>query len=379
MKFSFHGMSKHEFHIMQLSESKVIDKVRFPLAVFVVIWHTSMSTTIDPASSIFFQRPSAFIYVLLSGSLSWVSVPTFFFISGYLFFSNLGKWNWSKYVSKLQKRAHSLLIPFLLWICIYLVYSTPWIIHSGVNQWFSDHGWLRVFWDSNRIGENIDNLYNIIGMPMHHSFPVLTPMWYLRDLMIICFFSPIVYWFVTRLKEYGLLIVAILTCLNIWIPIEGFSAIGFFFFTWGGYYRINNTSFVTIFKRYELLSYIIVLFSVLLSLYYYTNNRLISEIFIKVYTVFGVIAVFNIANYAKTKVGNNNIYSESSFFIYCSHIMMMGLWSILFSYIWQPQSELAVILHYFLIITLTISSCILLYIIMSKRLPKLIKVLMGGR
>ena len=363
---------------MQLSESKVIDIVRFPLAVFVVIWHSSMLTAIDPASSIFLQRPSAFIYVLLSGCLSWVSVPTFFFISGYLFFSNLGEWNWSMYIKKIQKRAHSLFIPFLLWICIDLVYCTPWIIHSGANQWFSDHGWLRVFWDSNRIGENVYN--NIIGIPMHHSFPILTPMWYLRDLMILCILSPIVYWLVKRLKVYGLLIVAILMCLNIWIPFEGFSAIGFFFFTWGGYYRINNYSFVTIFKHFKSFSYIIVFISVLLSLYFYTSNRLISEIFIKVYTVFGVIAVFNIANNVKTNYKNNNSrYAESTFFIYCSHTMMMGLWSIPLSFIWHPQSELAVILHYFLIIALTVSSCLIIYIIMNKRLPKLLKVLMGGR
>lgn len=359
-------------------DSKIINWVRFPLSVMIIVWHTQRIAVINPAISIWNQGFSPFIYALLSGCITWVAVPSFFFISGYLFFSKLNNWDWNGYLSKIEKRVTTLFIPYLLWISIYLVYQIPWIIHSGAPQWFNDHGWLRIFWDNNRLGENIDTIYNIIGVPMHHGFPLLTPMWYLRDLMIVCLLSPIVYLLVKYAKGIGLILVAFLMCLNIWIPFEGFSAMAFFFFSWGAYYRVNNKSFTNAFQKYNILSIVLVFITVYLVMFFYTDNHLVSSIARQCYTIFGVVAIFNIARrlLKYEKIGK---LSESTFFLYASHIMVMGLWSIPLVHYWPFKTDISYAISYFLIIVLTIITTLLLYRILKNNIPKLLSILSGGR
>ena len=77
--------------------SKTIDLLRFPLALWVLFAH--MGPTME---NVFFADFSFFswhgIYnflgFFLSKVIGVVTVPTFFMISGYLFFVNFKDWSW---------------------------------------------------------------------------------------------------------------------------------------------------------------------------------------------------------------------------------------------------------------------------------------------
>lgn len=80
-------------------------------------WFSSLNVIID---SLHFSLPcqdaachcmQAFVKSVVCG----VNVPAFFCISGYLFFRNLDKWDWSVFGQKLRRRISTLLLPYLLW------------------------------------------------------------------------------------------------------------------------------------------------------------------------------------------------------------------------------------------------------------------------
>lgn len=57
---------------------------------------------------------------MISGVIPSVAVPLFFIISGALFYRNYDN---SKYLSKVKRRATSLIIPYLIWNTLSLVFN----------------------------------------------------------------------------------------------------------------------------------------------------------------------------------------------------------------------------------------------------------------
>jgi len=83
--------------------SSRIEILRFPLIVGVVFIHnfsTTIFMTYGPVGVTHSRVWSDFIRFFVSQGVARVSVPLFFMISGYLFFS--GKWSRERYVSKLK-------------------------------------------------------------------------------------------------------------------------------------------------------------------------------------------------------------------------------------------------------------------------------------
>jgi fucose 4-O-acetylase-like acetyltransferase len=99
-------------------QSQVIDFIRFPLIVGVLFIHNRNSNLVldgqiigtDNYLPIFHYCSSFFSQVF-----GRISVPLFFFMSGFLFFLNVDKFNGYSYAKKLKSRAKTLLIPYLFW------------------------------------------------------------------------------------------------------------------------------------------------------------------------------------------------------------------------------------------------------------------------
>ena len=246
-----------------------------------------------------------------------------------------------------------------------------------------EHGWLKVFWNNNRLGEvNQAAMTNILGITMHKSFPLLTPMWYLRDLMVVVILAPIIHLFVTKTKLFGLGIVSVLYLLNIWIPIEGFSVSAFFFFSLGAYLSLFNKNILIEFGKYKYLFYVIAIVSLILMLISHGQNRYLEEIFVNIYRIAGVISFFNIAGLlvAKDKVRIPKLLTQSSFFIYLVHfIYITGLAGVVVTKLLPYDNQFIILFNYFLTVLVTIAICVLLYIIMRRLCPKLLSVIVGGR
>ena len=86
-------------------ESKVIDWLRFPMAAVVVLNHTGSLGGASP------YPVYSTLCIIFPEAICRLAVPLFFLISGYLFFNGLEKWNKGLYLTKLKRRAKSLLVP----------------------------------------------------------------------------------------------------------------------------------------------------------------------------------------------------------------------------------------------------------------------------
>lgn len=90
--------------------------LRFPLAILVVFVHgfrADIDITELHASSFTDAAVYDYIRVFFSVVIARSAVPIFFIISGYLLFLKVEEYNKAVYFSKLRKRWHSLVIPYL--------------------------------------------------------------------------------------------------------------------------------------------------------------------------------------------------------------------------------------------------------------------------
>ncbi|MDR2862792.1 MAG: acyltransferase, partial [Puniceicoccales bacterium] len=161
-------------------QSKLIDILRFPLMVAVLLTH------IDFPYAGWEGSTAWFLYTALNRILGCVGVPLFFFISGYLFFRKTtathptaASFPISLWLEKIRKRTRTLVVPYFLWITAWLLfyyalyhspaarfldkgvpYSTDYVLHAywGVQFQLGDfaafpllrqfHDWLGEQWTS---------------------------------------------------------------------------------------------------------------------------------------------------------------------------------------------------------------------------------------
>ena len=106
---------------------QVISFLRFPLIVAVVFIHSNSGNVVfngllATTNINFFVYEEVRYYI--SEIVARIAVPTFYFISGFLFWEKTDCFNIGVYMKKLKKRCRSLLIPYLFWnlVAILLFY-----------------------------------------------------------------------------------------------------------------------------------------------------------------------------------------------------------------------------------------------------------------
>jgi surface polysaccharide O-acyltransferase-like enzyme len=107
-------------------QSATIDLLRFPLIFMVIFIHLSYTAVHLPdADSPLFSEQGILnlLYLLLSDGICRLAVPTFFIISGFLFFINVTDFTWEQYKYKIKRRFRSLVIPYFLWNLIAIILS----------------------------------------------------------------------------------------------------------------------------------------------------------------------------------------------------------------------------------------------------------------
>ena len=193
-------------------QSQVIDFLRFPLAVGVVVIHASADelvmngvNVLDPESLPVYDNLS----YLLARVFAAIAVPLFFFISGFLFFYRIPRFTSRDYKRKLKSRAKSLLAPYVFWNLViilfyFLVQHFMPELMSGRKKLISDYtlsDWLWAFWDTSMINADAEG-----------RFPFNFPLWFIRDLMVMALLSPVIYFLVRKLRW------VIVACLGVlWI------------------------------------------------------------------------------------------------------------------------------------------------------------------
>lgn len=164
-------------------------------------------------------NPSGEDVITLIMYLIRASVPCFFVISGYLYFRNVKTFTVRGYMQKTRRRVFSLLVPYLLWNCVFLVYLL-------VKIWLSGNAEDTIFADNDPIFMKL--LLILKGFwSFNHEYPYAFAFWFVRNLIVFCSLSPVAYLLARNLYVFLLFIVLLV----IW----GGGLFGFEYFVIGAF------------------------------------------------------------------------------------------------------------------------------------------------
>lgn len=307
--------------------------------------------------------------VLQFSGLSFVANPLFYCISGFLFFDGITKVG--DCYPKIKKRTRTLLVPYILWNLIFILWYMVLDIIPGVSK----------FVNSDLIGSTFTN------GPLHALYalfiaPAGFQLWYVRDLIIYVFISPLIYIIIKKLRVVGLVLIFIAGTVGLlYLPSE-IKIWGAFFFTLGGY--------IALYSSLDRLKQVIKPSVAYICLFIYLLNAVLrplglillagTDMFVE---ICGLIAIWGLYDvFVKTEDGKVvktlAKLGGYSFFIYLFHepafniIKKLGVKIV-------GDSESALIVLYLVCPFIMAAVSITVAIMLQKIMPKVYSILVGGR
>lgn len=371
-------------------QSKCLDFMRFPLAVFVVTVHIFNSNkvivggnTYNPADISLFEDVMLFIESFVRG----VSVPVFFFISGYVFFYGIENFTNKIYFKKLRNRVKTLLVPYLIWNLMEIIVGFLKCFNNGngfatygTKLNFTLENFLSCFWAYNgRLFVPVVNNIELITYP--GCDPINTPLWFVRDLIIVVLFSPVLYYLLRRTKFYFLLVLA-----AIWIfPDLRFGSYGFseafLFFSFGAYLSINKRDIIFKLKPLKVIS--VLVYPVASILYFYAVKNGYNEFtfMLKTISILGFLFfAYNLSRWLLEHGARHSAFlSSACFFIYISHVLITQRATKLMYMILRPSGEYGYVFVYILSVFVTVVSLLLAYMFMKRYMPSVLGFVTGRK
>ena len=222
------------------------------------------------------------VKLVVSETLVKVAMPTFFVMSGYLFFENITEWNARTYWSKLRRRVKTLLVPYIIWN----------IAMAVKLKTFS----LSIFVE-----------------------PANMPLWFLRDLIIVSLLTPIIYIGVRKLGYWLFVLLLPIYLTGLYTIQPGLTPYAVCFFTLGAFLSIRKMDLIETCIKYETPSYIL---TILLGIGMILTFRTpVFSPLMLCFRVVGTIAVFCIAHRILSTTSKRipKIACKASYFIYLAH------------------------------------------------------------
>ena len=265
-----------------VSQYDVINALRLPLIVLVTYAHSYGG--VAEGYSVLGSGWDSYevLKIMVSQTLVKIAMPTFFVMSGYLFFANVEKFNKEIYWQKIGRRVKTLLVPYIVWNLLMAVKLKTFN--------------LSIFWE-----------------------PANMPLWFLRDLMIVSLLTPIIYIGVKRLGYWLIVLLLPIYLTGIWAIQPGLNPYAICFFTLGAYLNIQRINLIEASVKMEKTVYIL---SVLLALaMILTYPTIAYSILMLCFRVVGVVAVFCLAHRFLSRTTNRipKTASDASYFIYLAH------------------------------------------------------------
>lgn len=260
----------------------IIRQLRLPLIVLVTYAHSYNEMT--DGYSVLGSGWDMYevLKLVVSQTLVKAAMPMFFFISGYLFFDNVEKWDWQTYLQKMKRRIKTLLIPYLVWNLLMAVKLRA----------FS----FSIFWE-----------------------PANMPLWFLRDLIVVSMFTPIIYIGVRKLGWWILLLLLPVYATGIWVIQPGPTPYAVCFFTLGALMSIKKMNIIETFSKKEPLWYLLFTsFGLSMVLTYPTSAF---PVLMLCFRLVSIAAVFCFANriLSCTTKRIPQVVCNSSYFIFLAH------------------------------------------------------------
>jgi peptidoglycan/LPS O-acetylase OafA/YrhL len=354
--------------------SNRIDILRFPLIVGVVLIHSyGFSITYSDVTVCIVSVPySAVLFqTLVSWEYGQIAVPLFFFISGFLYFVDF-KLEWQAIGQKFRARVKTLLTPYLFWNCIVLLFFAiaqfvPWlsVYFSGEKKLIADY----------KLFDYFDAIFGLDSV-----FPIARHFWFIRDLMILIFLSPLFYLAAKYTSWFGALL---LSC--IWFTKVGSESIAVsseatLFFFIGLLFSRKEFDISWVDRHGRLIISIYLCLS--------TVDAVLCDRFAYSYQLHRLSILLGIMSvwYLSGRTSDNPILKRTlvklsalSFFVYAAHEPALRVMKKILYRLFQPSNGAEIIFIYLLAPLLIILACLVIAIFVRKHLQHFYQVITGYR
>jgi peptidoglycan/LPS O-acetylase OafA/YrhL len=312
---------------------------------------------------------NTFIQDLISNKIGRIAVPFFFLISGYLYFLKI-KDGVSDIFKKIKKRYYSLFKPYVFACIIFVLTFTAFQLIPFAS---SNMNW------------NILPLYdepflvivkNVFWMMDDSNSPIAFHLWFLRDLILIIIFTPVIYFGLKYLRWLFILILFVAASLNLQLyPISIITSL--FWFSLGGMLAISESRILLIKSKWAFLIFIIYVLSTYLNESYleYVNVSLIIVGMIGFWFLYDRFVNENFLLHKQTIL---SLLTEYTFFIYLFHLPALSIIRKLIILL-VGKNSLGYLFSYFLSPILFIIIAISIGILLKKYIPKFYSFSVGGR
>lgn len=372
------------------TQSLTIDRLRPLLALMVVGLHVRPYYSTGTES--FLDGPYEASVILIFRILFSVAVPFFFLISGLYFFNGLDEWDSTVWKDKIRKRAGTVLVPYLLWNFIALVcYPLTRLAGHLVNgaafpdiiAQINERGLLRLFWNRSLYGSLNHEVTTLFGWTAVTGAPMDAPTLFLRDLMVVILFSPLIWWLIRRLDKSFILIAGMLYLVDLWIPFSGFSSTAFFLFSLGAWLSLTGKDLVLVSRKKPVLQIAISVITMIAAAISLGKNAWIYTISSRLFIIFAIPTLFYTVSVTPCCKKGEKLFNglfKSSFFIYLIHTILITdavCWII--DVALHPGNK---IVSFILMVLCTLTVfliCHLIWLFMDRFTPRLLKILTGNR
>ena len=210
--------------------------------------------------------------------------------------------------------------------------------------------------------------------------PINTPLWFVRDLMVLVLFSPIIWWL---LRKVGLVFVMLLGV--VWfftlgesIGLPGLSHQSLFFFPLGAFFGIKKLNFVEMSNTVSWILYVYLVVAIVDAL---SIDIQYSDMIHHIGILLGMIAAVSLISslMQKGKLHVNTFLTGASFFVYAFHNLFLGKMTKVMVMGIRPESPVLVLMIYFMMPLTAILICLGCYKVFNCFFPVLGRILTGGR
>lgn len=354
---------------MQVSPlcSKSIDFCRTVLCMQIVFYH--MATTGHVPQEALLDGTIYGDVILFLTMLNNIAVPMFFTISGYLLAMKFAP-SWKKYTETMRKKLIRLGQPLLIWTSVFLILyyiaqqlpaTAP--LFSGENELISRYNW-------------VDYIDAYTGF--RSGFTFMGQYWFLRNLLILCFFSPLIIRFYRHTRLAGFLL-TLAACMALRF-VNLYIADSVFFFSAGIYMAVDEKTVASIANRIRPIAFLFVLFTVLCFIGFTVPSMawLYNSLF-----YFYALAGFMVIAYAVRRMLSKGIGNKvlllagGSYFVFLIHQqILMFLKRIIYRTL-PIDSAFEVFIAYLLTPATIIVMAYVVYFLLKKHTPRLLNILTG--
>ena len=290
--------------------------------------------------------------IQLVSVLTGAGVPAFFLISAYLM-----KKRAKPYKENIKKKVKTLLLPYLLWILIYVMLE---VLGNKV--------WPTAFSDVTK-WSGVDWIKNVVGTPFVEP-PIYSPLWFVRDLFVLNLMAPVFELIINRVPYYITLIIIG----GGYLPLPGYFRQAICFFMLGLLMGTTEAKKANVFISKRIFAVLTIIFMlgivVLPDNYYLARTKILMATALLYFT-----CRFMCENREYKWL---QFITSYSFWIYATHGKLLSILQTMSIRI-LTQSEGMILAEFLIFPVVVILICIILGTAVQKLCPHVYSVLTGGR